>query len=167
MASKKPLVTFRKTTPQDLVYYKEWLQQPGILEGFPMSDAREIDDAISLWSQYLEKGSSITALYKKKPVGTSNLYILDVEKLRHQCLFVIIVDQKYQGRGIGTLLLKEMQKLAKHTFQIEVLHLEVYDKNPAVRLYKRMGFQQYAEHPNYLKDKNSNYYTKISMQMEL
>ena len=167
MASKKPLITFRPTTVQDLAEYKKWLQQPGVLEGFPMSDEREIDDAIQFWHQYLKRGTSITALYKKKPVGTSNLYIPEIEKLRHQCLFVIIVDQAYQRRGIGTLLLKEMQKLAKQRFQIEILHLEVYDRNPVIRLYKRMGFKQYAEHLNYLKDSNGTYYTKISMEMEL
>ena len=167
MASKKPLVTFRPTIAEDLEYYKQWLQQEGVLEGFPMSDKREIDDAVRLWHQYLAKGASLTALYKKAPVGAANLYIQDVEKLKHQSLFVILVDEKYRGKGIGTLLLKEIQKLAKTTFGIEILHLEVYDKNPAVRLYERVGFKRYAHHPNYLKDKEGNYYGKISMQMEL
>jgi len=167
MASKKPLVTFRPTIPEDLESYKQWLQQPGVLEGFPMSDKREIDDAVRLWHQYLAKGASITALYKKKPVGAANLYVQEVEKLKHQSLFVILVDEKYRGKGIGTLLLKEVQKLAKNKFGIEILHLEVYDKNPAIRLYERVGFKKYAHHPDYLKDVNGNYFGKILMQMEL
>ncbi|MDJ0651451.1 MAG: GNAT family N-acetyltransferase [Simkaniaceae bacterium] len=167
MAHKKPLVIFRPTILEDLESYKEWLQQPGVLEGFPMSDKREIDDAVRLWRQYLAKGASITALYKKKPVGAASLYVQEVEKLKHQSLFVILVDEKYRGQGIGTLLLKKIQKLAKNTFGIEILHLEVYDKNPAIRLYERVGFKKYARHPDYLKDRNGNYFGKILMQMEL
>ena len=167
MASKKPLVTFRPTVKEDLECYKEWLMQPGVLEGFPMSDKREIDDAVRLWHQYLAKGASITALYKKKPVGAANLYVQDVEKLKHQSLFVILVDENYRGKGVGTLLLKELQRLAKTKFGISLLHLEVYEKNPAIRLYERVGFRRYGIHPNYLKDIRGNYYGKVLMQMEL
>ncbi len=167
MASKKPLVTFRPTVLEDLEFYKEWLQQPGVLEGFPMTDKKEIDDAVRLWNQYLQKGASITVLYKKKPVGAANIYVQDVEKLKHQSLFVILVDEKYRRQGIGTLLLKEVEKLAKTKFGIEILHLEVYDKNPAIRLYERLGFKKYGHHLRYLKDIEGNYFGKILMQKEL
>lgn len=163
----KPLVTFRPTETADLEYYKSWLQQPGVLDGFPMSDKREIDDAVSLWHQYIARGSSITALYKKTPVGAANLYIHDVEKLKHQSLFVILVDEKYRGQGIGTLLLKELKKLGKQKFGLEILHLEVYENNPAIRMYERLGFKQYGRHPRYLKDKNGKYFDKILMETKL
>ena len=167
MASKKPVVTFRPTVKEDLECYKKWLLQPGVLEGFPMSNKREIEDAVGLWYQYLAKGASITALYKQKPVGAANLYVQDVEKLKHQALFVILVDEQYRGQGVGTLLLKEVQKIAKNKYGIEVLHLEVYDKNPAIALYKRVGFKEYGHHPDALKDIQGKYYGKILMQMEL
>jgi len=167
MHPKNLFVTFRPTIAQDLECYKAWLKQKGVLEGFPMSDNREIDDAVRIWHGYLAKGASITALYKEKPVGAANLYVQDVEKLKHQALFVILVDEKYRGQGIGTLLLKRVQKLAKNVFGIEILHLEVYDKNPAMRLYERMGFKKYGHHRKYLKDAQGRYYGKILMQMEL
>ena len=164
---KKPLVTFRSTIQQDLEHYKKWLQQPNVLQGFPMSDQREIDDAVRVWDQYLDKGASLTALYKKKPVGAANIYVHTIDKLKHQALFVILIDGKYRGQGIGTLLLQQLQQLAKNKFGIQILHLEVYDKNPAIRLYERIGFRQYGHHPNYLKDSSGNYYGKILMRMEL
>ena len=167
MACKKPIVTFRPTIAEDLDYYKVWLMQSGVLEGFPMSDKREIDDAVRLWHQYLAKRASITALYKKKPIGAANLYVQDIEKLKHQSLFVILVDEKYRRQGIGTLLLKEVEKLAKNKFGIELLHLEVYDKNPAIRLYKHLGFKEYGHQPRYLKDTEGNYFGKIMMQKEI
>lgn len=163
---RDPLVTFRSTDKKDLPRFVEWLLQPGVLVGFPMTDKREVEDAVKLWTTYIDKGVSITALYKKKPVGAANLYISEVEKLSHQALFVIIVDEAYRGKGVGTLLLKEIMKLAQKR-GVTLLHLEVYDKNPAVRLYKRLGFKTYGRHARYLKDTEGNYYDKILMQLEL
>jgi len=162
----KPDVTFRPTDKKDLTLFAEWLLQPGVLVGFPMMDRREVEDAVRLWTHYIDKGLSITALYKKKPVGAANLYLHEVEKMAHQSLFVVILDEKYRGKGIGTLLLKEIVKLGLKR-GLEILHLEVYDKNPAVRLYKRLGFKEYGRHARYLKDAEGNYYDKILMQMEI
>ena len=162
----KPEVTFRSTDKKDLPLFVDWLMQPGVLVGFPMMNRRECEDAVKLWTHYIDKGLSITALYKKKPVGAANLYMHEVDKLSHQSLFVIIIDEKHRGKGIGTLLLKEIMKLGRKR-GVEVLHLEVYDKNPAVRLYKRLGFKPYGRHARYLKDTEGNYYDKILMQMEL
>lgn len=163
----KPLVTLRKTTEKDAPYLAVWLEQKDVLKGFPMTDKREIDDAVRIWMLYLKKGSSITALYKKKPCGAANLYINDIEKMKHQSLFVIIVDEKVRNQGIGTLLLKEITRMAKEEFNVEILHLEVYENNPAYNLYKRMGFEEYGRHPKYLKDENGIYYGKILMQKKL
>lgn len=162
----KPDVTFRKTDKKDMPLFVEWLLQPGVLVGFPMSDKRECQDAVRLWTHYIDKGLSITALYKGKPVGAANLYQHEVEKLSHQSLFVIIVDEKYRGKGIGTLLIKELIRLGKKR-GVEILHLEVYDKNPAVSLYKRLGFKEYGRHARYLKDVEGNYYDKILMELEI
>lgn len=162
----KPDVTFRNTDKKDMPLFVDWLMQPGVLIGFPMENRKECEDAVRLWTHYIDKGLSLTALYKKKPVAAANLYQHEVEKLSHQSLFVIIVDEKYRGMGIGTLLLKEIMRLAKKR-GVEILHLEVYDKNPAVRLYERLGFKEYGRHARYLKDRQGNYYDKILMEIEI
>ncbi|MBI3212004.1 MAG: GNAT family N-acetyltransferase, partial [Simkania negevensis] len=159
----KPLIQIRDTIESDGDYIKKWLLQPGVLAGFPMCDLREIEDSTRIWMEFAKKGCSITALYKKKVCGCANLYIQTIEKLKHQSLFVIIVDEAYRGQGIGTLLIKTLMKRAKEKFSIELLHLEVYQGNPAISLYKRLGFTQYGSHPRFLKDAEGKYYDKILM----
>jgi len=166
MPSNDPHISSRLTDSKDLPLFVKWLMQKDVLIGFPMCDRREVEDAVSLWTTYIEKGVSLTALYDGQPVGAANLYIQEVEKLSHQALFVIIVDEAYRGRGIGTFLLHEIQALGKKR-GVEILHLEVYDKNPAVRLYEKLGFKKYGSHPHYLRDGEGNYYDKIFMQMLL
>jgi len=163
----RPVVTFRKTTEKDASLLIKWLKQKDVLKGFCMTTEREIQDAVRIWMLYLKKGASITAIYKKEPCGAANLYINDIDKMKHQSLFVIIVDEKRRGQGIGTLLIKEMMRMAKNQFNVELLHLEVYEDNPAYRLYKRLGFEEYARHHKYLKDERGIYYSKVLMQKAL
>ncbi|MBQ3459948.1 MAG: GNAT family N-acetyltransferase [Solobacterium sp.] len=56
----------------------------------------------------------------------------------------ISVRKEYRGRGIGTSLLKEMLAVLKKRGYPKV-SLSVQKANPAVRLYRRCGFQTVAE----------------------
>ena len=53
-------------------------------------------------------------------------------------------NEAHRNKGIGTKLLDELFALAKETFKIEIVHLEVYHTNPAIILYQRLGFKQFG-----------------------
>lgn len=158
------MIQVRDTNEGDKKYLLKWLMDKEVLKGFPMIDQREVNDSVRFWLDYAKKKTSITALYKQKPAGCANLYIQPIEKLKHQCLFVVLVGGEYRRRGIGTILMKALEKRAKEKFQIELLHLEVYENNPAIALYERLGFQKYGSHPKYLKEPDGRYFDKIMMQ---
>jgi len=165
MANKSPIVV-RPTKLHEDVYLKKWLKEPGVLRWFPMADDREIDDAVRLWIAYSNIGSCITAEYNGIPCGMATLYIQLNQKLAHQCLFSIIVSEFYRNKGIGKVLIQNLEDLAKNKFSIELLHLEVYEGNPAYRLYERAGFVRYGVHTHFIKD-NGEYIPKIFMQKSL
>lgn len=153
----------RKGVLEDEKYLVEWLLQPNVLEGFPLTDLREVEDAARIWISYAKFGAVLTALIDDTPCGIANLYLQPYKKLSHQSLFAIIVDEKHRGKGIGKKLLEELVSLAKNTFKIELLHLEVYEGNRALSLYQRLGFEEYGRHTHFLKDQGV-YRTKILMQ---
>lgn len=157
---------FRLAIEEDLPHLKTWLKQEGVLRYFPMINEREIDDALRIWVEYIKMGAALTCLIDDKPVGMANLYIQTFECQKHQCLFSIVVDEKARGKGVGTALMQELMKLAKEKFGIEILHLEVYDGNPARRLYERLGFKEYGVHPAFLKE-DGKYINKVMMEKEL
>jgi putative acetyltransferase len=162
----KDHLTIRFGEESDQKYLIEWLLQPGVLEGFPLYDLREVEDAARLWLSYSKQHAVLTALWDGVPCGIANLYLQPYQKLAHQCLFAIIIDEKLRGKGIGTKLMQELTALAKERFKLELIHLEVYEGNPAIKLYQKLGFEQYGVHKRFMKDKG-RYFDKILMQKVL
>ena len=162
-----PEVTFRVMCDADLFYLKKWLMDPVVIGWFPMSNLGEVEDALKVWQTYARLGSAYTAEINGIPCGVANLYVNSYEKLKYQSLFAIVVAEEYRGKGIGTKLLKFLMKEAKHKFGIRNLHLEVYEGNPAYRLYYRLGFREYGKHERFLKEADGSYHSKISMQIDL
>ncbi|MBS0628144.1 MAG: GNAT family N-acetyltransferase [Verrucomicrobia bacterium] len=160
-------LSFRVSEPQDTVFLKNWLMDPKILFWFPMEGEKEVDDSIRTWMEYVGKGYGLTALWEGLPCGMATLYIQPFEKLAHTCLFSIIVAPDHRGRGIGTALLEDLMEFAKNTFHIEILHLEVYEGNPAKRLYERLGFTPFGRHASFTKEADGVYRAKICMQKKL
>lgn len=61
---------------------------------------------------------------------------------QHVAGLFIAVDLEFHGRGIGTRLLGEALRLAEEYWHIVRVELGVYaDNEPALRLYRRFGFQ--------------------------
>ncbi|HLB52747.1 MAG TPA: GNAT family N-acetyltransferase [Chlamydiales bacterium] len=151
----------------DEKYLIEWLLEPGVLRWFPLCDVREVEDAARIWMSYAKVKGALTAVYNGIPCGTATLYINSYKKLSHQSLFAIIVNTESRGKGVGTKLLSELIALAKERFQLELLHLEVYDGNPAIHLYRRFGFKEYGFERHFAKEGNGEYLGKIMMEKNL
>jgi putative acetyltransferase len=161
-----PQLEVRFTTPQDAPVLTEWLSKPNVLRWFPMIDDREVEDAVKIWIGYSKYEATLTALWDKKPCGMAVLYLQPYKKFAHQCLFAVIVQEEYRGKGVGTFLMEHLMKLAKERFRIEIMHLEVYEGNPATNLYRRLGFKEFGAQAHFIKE-NGEYLSKTLMQKYL
>lgn len=159
-------VSIRLGEEEDKKYLIEWLLQPGVLQWFPLSDLREVEDAAQIWISFAKQNAVLTALWDGVPCGNATLYLQPYKKLAHQCLFAIIVDEKFRGKGVGTLLLNELMRVAKENHGIRLLHLEAYEGNPAVKLYRKLGFKEFGIQHRFVKE-NGGYQAKIMMQKDL
>ena len=157
----------RYTEVSDGPYLKEWLLEPSIGRWFPITDHPEIDDAVLRWIGFSKYRCSLTAVKDGVPCGIATLYLQPYRKLAHQCEFGIIVGHGYRGQGIGSELLKNLIHLAKSQFNIELLHLQVYSENPAIHLYKRFGFTEFGNQPNWIKELDGTYTGRIFMEKHL
>ncbi len=166
MADLRSRLSARPTTPEDSPYLSVWLADPDILCWFPMIDMREVEDSVRIWLGYSRIGAAITIDFEGKPCAMANLYIQPYQKLRHTCLFAIVVKEEMRGKGIGRFTLEKLMEIAKEKFQIEILHLEVYEGNPAIHLYEKMGFLRFGKQTHFVKE-NGQYRAKILMQKYL
>lgn len=161
-----PELEMRFTTDEDAKPMRTWFDEPGILRWFPMETPEEIEDSVMRWISFSRFDCSLTALLDGEVVGIATLYLQPYRKLMHQCEFGIIVNPDYRGKGIGTDLLRNIEHLAKTRFKIELLHLQVYQDNPAVALYKRFGYQTFGEQSRWIKE-GDGYRGRIFMEKSL
>jgi ribosomal protein S18 acetylase RimI-like enzyme len=155
----------RDTVLEDLPFVIEWFREPGILKWYPLANEREAEDAAKLIVSYSPKKGALTALHEGVPCGVINLYLSPFEKLSKQALFCILIRSDQRGKGIGTKLILAIEERAKE-LGLETLHLEVYRGNPAIELYRRLGFVEYGVHPKFIKE-GSEYIDKILMQKRI
>jgi ribosomal protein S18 acetylase RimI-like enzyme len=158
------MIVIRPTIESDGPYLTAWLMEGDILQWFPMSDQLEVEDATRIWITYSKWGASLTATLNDEPVGMALLYLQPFVKLAHQCLFSIVVAPKHRGKGVGTELLQALIKYGKEKFNLEMLHLEVYDGNPAIGLYRKLGFTEFGKQKHFTKEGEGRYRGKTMMQ---
>jgi len=156
-------LTIRYTTPQDAEWLRVWVSDPKVRDAFVMDTGSEINDAVRRWISFCRIRSSLTVEMNGQPVGIGTLCLQNCKRIMHQTEFSIIVGEEYRGKGIGSYLLSALMKLAKHQFKIELLHLQVYEDNPAISLYKRFGFVEFGKQTHWLKD-GDRYLCRVFME---
>jgi len=88
----------------------------------------------------------------QRAIGFASLEVYKPDVMRHVASVGMHVAPAWQGRGVGSLLLKEVERLAKrkHLLQLE---LSAFAPNArALHLYRRCGFRDCGEIPGSLID---------------
>ncbi len=155
-----PGLDIRYTYVTDTPYLRDWLLKPEVQKWFPVSEQKEIEDAIQCWIGFSRYSSSLTATLNGTPCGVGTLFLMPYRKVAHHCLFKIVVDPKHQRKGIGSVLVKNLKHLAKNYFHLELVHIEVFEGNPFIHLLQKFDFHEFARQERFVKD-NDGYKGRI------
>ena len=99
-----------------------------------------------------------------KPVGFLSLGPMRQDALGNVGTIGMFVDERYQGIGVGTLLMQNVVILAKR-LHLRVLFLSVFNTNKAgISLYKKFGFE---EHDRLLGWLQNGYVEEIMMTKKI
>jgi RimJ/RimL family protein N-acetyltransferase len=156
----------RYTYVTDITYLRQWLQTPGMLHWFPMKAEKEFEDAIQCWIGFCRWSASLTATIDHVPCGIGTLFLMPYKKVAHHCLFKMIVDPKFQRKGVGTSLLKNLKHLAKNYFHLEMMNTEVFEGNPILHLLQKSDFYEVVTQDKFVKEEG-RYLKRVIMETKL
>lgn len=136
-------LVIRRATPEDYVAFHRILSDPQVIWGtlqLPYSSPE-------LWrkrlAEPLEGMYYLLACVDEEVVGEITLQTFPQRARRkHVGDVFMAVRDAWQGRGVGSALMQAAVDLSDNWLNLLRLELEVYtDNEPAVRLYKKFGFE--------------------------
>ena len=84
---------------------------------------------------------SLVALRDNVIVGQIGMQVNTYPRRTHTANIGMAVSEDSRGKGIGSLMLKEMVSLANNWLSVTRIELEVYvDNESAIKMYKNNGF---------------------------
>ncbi len=95
---------------------------------------------------------------EKKTLGLILGHFLyqDQKSIEYEILHLAVL-KKYRGKGVGFLLLSELEKQLKTVEKCIKIYLEVRVENKfAIKLYQKLGYKAYNERKNYYRSKSIN-----------
>ena len=126
----------------------------------------EIDKPAIFFENCLSSSTVFGAYHKNKIIGIATFTQESGIKFSHKAyLSSIFIEPEFQGKRVASQLLKEILEYSKT--KVEQILLTVADDNqPAIHLYKKLGFQTYGIESKALKD-NEEYVDEILMKIFL
>ncbi len=89
-----------------------------------------------------EGNYQLVALAEGDIVGAAGLHTVANMRLRHAGSIGMAVRDDWQGKGVGSALMRELLSLADNWLNLKRVELEVYTDNPAaIALYTKFGFE--------------------------
>jgi putative acetyltransferase len=94
-------------------------------------------------AEHVEGRHKLVAVVDGRVVGMFGLDAFTRPRRQHAGAIGMSVHEEWQGKGVGSALMRAGIDLADNWLNLTRLELEVYtDNEPAVRLYERFGFER-------------------------
>lgn len=145
---------------------RSWLEDPTVRAEFPITTEQELDLFLPNWIGFYRFKSCLTAVYEEKPVGIGTLLLMPYRKLLHHCLMYVVVDPKWQGKGVGTSLVRNLKHLAVDYFHLEMIYAELYEGCKLESILKKQGFTETLRQEKFVKDK-TGYRARVVLEVDL
>jgi L-amino acid N-acyltransferase YncA len=123
---------------------------------------------IEKWARNLnyDKVLPILAEYEGNIVANATLHYHTFGWGRHVAEVRITISPEFQGRKLGSVMLREMSHLAARNQVKKVLARVVATRPTVIRALKKVGFQEVTVLKNFVKDIHDQSYADIVLMVE-
>lgn len=164
IAIKSNIFTLRNARVSDAFDLIKYLKITAVETPYLIREPEEISLTLEQEEAFIqskidsEKELMLIATLDGKHIGNCSLMSAgNYMRHSHRCSVAIALYQEYCGKGIGKVLLQTVLEVAK-SIGYEQAELEVVAANePAIRLYKSLGFEIHGTFPRNMKYKNGTY----------
>ena len=144
-------IEIRRAEPGDYKAVQQVHAQPNAMRGtlqlpFPSEE---------MWKKRLEgigdDRYALVACIEGEVIAMAGLHLFPKSPRRGHVGYVgMAVHDKWHSKGVGTALMKALLELAENWLNLSRLELNVFtDNEPALRLYKKLGFEIEGTHKKY------------------
>lgn len=110
----------------------------------------------------------LVAEYNGKIIGKAHLRGEPRKKIFHNAVLSIALIKKWQGLGLGTILMQQLILWATQNPYLQMIWLNVHGTNArAIQLYQNLGFTQVGIQKNYIQQKDQEYTDNLLMLLTL
>ncbi|OJU72605.1 MAG: GNAT family N-acetyltransferase [Acinetobacter sp. 39-4] len=135
-------------------------------EMFGSTYSIEVVKPLSFFERCLSSSTIFGIYHKDRIIGLATLTRETATKLSHKAyLSSVFIEPEFQGLGIANRLLTTVIEHSKQYLE-QILLIVADDNQPAIKLYKKFGFQTYGVESKALKN-NAEYTDEILMKLFL
>lgn len=93
----------------------------------------------------------VVGVIGEKAIGFGGLYVMG-DGLGHSGWVLLGINESHQAQGVGAKLLRMLMATASLTIGLRRVQLTVFaDNDPAIRLYRRFGFEIEGRHRDFVR----------------
>src|SRR5215510_1513546 len=135
-------IVIRKAEPADAEALWKCYTAPQVIRNTLQLPYRSLESVRELLAKSGENDHILVAVIDGEVVGTIGLHMPPRPRIRHRGEIGMMVRDDWQGKGVGTALMRAIIDLADKWLNLTRIELTVFtDNEPAIALYRKFGFQ--------------------------
>jgi len=135
-------IVIRRAEPTDAEAVWKCFTSPLVVRNTLQTPYRGLESVREQLVKYGENEHPLVAVVDGEIVGMIGLYVKTRPRIRHIAAIGMNVRDDWQGKGVGTALMRAAVDLADKWLNLTRIELTVYtDNEAAIALYRNFGFE--------------------------
>ncbi|HKQ80076.1 MAG TPA: GNAT family N-acetyltransferase [Blastocatellia bacterium] len=140
-------ITIRKAEPADAEAVWKCYTAPQVVLNTLQLPYRSLESVRELLTKCGEGDHILVAVIDGEVVGTIGLHTSPRPRIKHRGEIGMMVRDDWQGKGVGSAMMRAVVDLADKWLNLTRIELTVYtDNEPAIALYRKFGFEIEGTH---------------------